>query len=172
MKTLVTYISSSGNTKALAQALYDGIEGSKDILPMDEVKDVGRYDVIFVGFPIIAKGAPRKARRFLSGPAKGKKVGLFITHGMPGSMKMLGPMLEKCKAAARDAEVIGTMDCQGKLAGWMASLFRLYPNAEVREWVRAGGESIGVGHPGKEDLEKAREFASRLTGPRDQAIVS
>lgn len=162
MNTLVTYLSKSGNTERMAMAIHDEIKGDKEMRPMDEVESLDPYDVVFVGFPIIGKGAPRKARRFLAERAQGKKVALFITHGMPGDMKMLAPMLDNCVGAAKGSELIGVMDCQGRMAGWLAKLFRLYPNVEVRNWVRAGGERIGVGHPSEEDLDRGRAFAREV----------
>jgi flavodoxin len=171
MNVLVTYLSGSGNTERVARAIYDGIGGNKELLPMGEVESLEGYDLVFVGFPIIGRGAPRKARKFLHQHANGKKVALFITHGMPGSMEMLRPMLDSCVASAGGAELQGMLDCQGRLAGWMSKVMRVYPNAEVRKWVRAGGESIGIGHPSKEDLDKAREFAAGLVNRQGQPIV-
>ena len=171
MKVLVTYLSNSGNTEKLAKAIFDGVEGEKMLRPMKEVDDTSGYDMLFVGFPVIAKGAPRRAKKFLSRHAQGKKVALFVTHGMPATMDMLVPMLDNCWTAAQGSQLVGRMDCQGKLAGWMASAFRLYPNAEVRRWVRAGGESIGEGHPGSEDLARAKDFGHSLTADNAQTIV-
>ena len=48
MKILVTYYSESGNTKKLAEAIYDAIEEpGKEILPVQEVQSVDSYDLIF-----------------------------------------------------------------------------------------------------------------------------
>ncbi len=38
MKTLVTYMSQTGNTKKIAEAIYGELEGEKDIKPIAEVK--------------------------------------------------------------------------------------------------------------------------------------
>ena len=82
MKALITYYSQTGNTKKLAQAVYDGIErAGKDILPIDETGTLEDYDVIFCGFPVQAHSVPEKAESFLKKIPKGKKIALFATHG-------------------------------------------------------------------------------------------
>jgi hypothetical protein len=171
MHALVTYLSSSGNTKQVAMAIHDGIEGDKEIKPLNEIKTLEPYDVVFLGFPIIAQGAPRKVRQFLTEQARGKKVALFITHGMPGDMELLAPMLGRCRAAAQGSVLVGVMDSQGKMVNWMTKLLRLYPNTEVRRWVRSGGERIGIGHPSAGDLDGARTFAREIITTHGQPHV-
>lgn len=162
MHTLITYLSRSGNTRRVAEAIREGLEGSGDMRPMDEVESLDGYDLVFVGFPIVGAGAPGKVRRFLTEKASGKKVVLFVTHGMSPDVRMLKGQLENCREAARGAEVLGIYDCQGKLNGFVALMLRLHPRGEVRAWVKAGGESIGVGHPSASDLQRARAFAAAV----------
>ena len=50
MKTLVLWSSRTGNTKAVAQAIYDALPGDKDMIEEGREKDTARYDLIFVGF--------------------------------------------------------------------------------------------------------------------------
>lgn len=158
MRVLVTYLSRSGNTQRVAENIYRSIEGDKELRPLAEVGDLDGYDLVFFGFPIIGAGAPGKARKFLA-RAEGRKVALFVTHGMPGDMAKLGPMLEKCRKAAGGASLVGMYDCQGRLSRSMAALLRLYPDREVRQWVKEGGERVGVGHPDQGELSAAAEFA-------------
>lgn len=162
MKVLVTYLSSSGNTKRVAEAIYNEIEGEKELREMSEVRSLDGYDLAFVGFPIVGSGAPSKAKRFLSRTARGKRTALFVTHGMPADMEKLRPMLEKCRQAAGGSEVVGMYDCQGKMAGFMTKVLRLYPDREVRQWVRSGGDRVGVGHPNAWELSGASDFAREV----------
>ena len=50
MKILVTYSSKTGNTKKLAEGIYEGLgEMEKEILPMSEVKSLDAYDTVLAG---------------------------------------------------------------------------------------------------------------------------
>lgn len=160
---LVTYLSRSGNTRSIAEAIYSGLDGHKELKLMREVEDLEAYDMVFVGFPIIGAGAPRAARSFLAKMPPGKKVALFLTHGMPGDMEKLRPMVEKCKIAAQGKDLVGVYNCQGKLAPFMAVVLRLYPDRDVRRWVAAGGDGIGIGHPNHEEVAKAVDFGRTLS---------
>ena len=52
MKTLVAYFSQTGNTKKVAESMFDVIQGEKEIKELSEVENVDGYDLLFVGFPI------------------------------------------------------------------------------------------------------------------------
>lgn len=162
MTILITYQSRSGNTRRVAEAIGEGLGGGAELRPMDKVESLDGYDLVFVGFPIMGAGAPGKVRRFLSEKAAGKKVVLFVTHGMSADVSLLQGQLENCREAAKGVEVVGIYDCQGKLNGLVALALRLHPKKEVRAWVKAGGERIGVGHPSASDLQGARAFAAAL----------
>ena len=58
MKALVTYYSQTGNTEKLARAIYKAIHVEKKLLPIEELKSVEGYDIIFVGFPVQAHSVP------------------------------------------------------------------------------------------------------------------
>ncbi|HEY3420255.1 MAG TPA: flavodoxin family protein [Methanomassiliicoccales archaeon] len=157
MKTLVTYISSTGNTKRVADAIYRGIDGDKELLPMSEVGSLSDYDLIFVGHPVQKAGSPRKVKRFLK-RAEGKSVVLFITHAMPRDLEWFKPMYEDCVRSAAGTKLMGIYECQGELAHGLPFLLRLHPYGYVRKWARMGDEEHGVGHPDEVDLSKAAAF--------------
>jgi len=82
MKTLITYNSETGNTKKIAEAIYQDIKGPKEILKIDEVLDVDSYDLIVVGFPIHQFGPSKKAIKFFDEKMNNKSVVLLITHAV------------------------------------------------------------------------------------------
>ena len=86
VRTLVTYLSSSGNTRRVAEAIHAALPGSS-MMAMADVGPLDGHDLIFAGFPVIAEGSPRRAKRFLR-RAQGRRVALFLTHGMPASMSV------------------------------------------------------------------------------------
>ena len=65
MKTLVAYVTQSGNTRKVAEAIYGEIPGEKELKELSEVESLEGYDLAFVGFPIIAFGPEKSAREFL-----------------------------------------------------------------------------------------------------------
>jgi len=81
MKILVTYLSQTGNTKKIAEAIFESLEGDKSIKPMDEVQEIENYSLIFIGFPVHSHSVPYKIEIFLRKIPRGKKIALFSTHG-------------------------------------------------------------------------------------------
>lgn len=57
MRTLVAYLSSSGNTSRVAEAIHAALPGSS-MMAIADVGPLDGYDLIFAGFPVIAEGAP------------------------------------------------------------------------------------------------------------------
>src|SRR4030042_5468710 len=75
MKVLVAYMSSTGNTKKIAEAIYGEIAAEKEIKLIGEVEDIGAYDLTFLGFPTHGYGPDKKTKAFLETLCKaGKKV--------------------------------------------------------------------------------------------------
>lgn len=89
MKVLVVYLSRSGNTQKVAEAIFEKIESEKEIKKLDEIDNLEGYDIAFVGFPIEGFGPPKKAKTFLENNCVCKKVALFITHSAPEESKYL-----------------------------------------------------------------------------------
>ena len=82
MKTLVTYFSKTGNTRKVAEAIYQALdEGDKEIKPMQEVNSVSDYSLIFCGFPVHSHSVPVPAQNFLKKIPPESKAALFSTHG-------------------------------------------------------------------------------------------
>ena len=79
MKILVTYSSKTGNTKKLAEGIFEGLgEMDKSIAPMSEAVDIDGYDIILAGYWVDKGGANQEAAEYLE-KISGKKVGLFAT---------------------------------------------------------------------------------------------
>jgi flavodoxin len=50
-RVLVAYMTSTGNTKKIAEAIYSEIATEKEIKPVREVQNLEGYDLAFLGFP-------------------------------------------------------------------------------------------------------------------------
>ena len=166
MKVLVAYMSSTGNTKKVAEAVYGEITGEKDLKPITEVGDLGAYDLSFLGFPTHGYGPDKKTKETLGRLCKdGKKVALFVTHAAPEDEPEVAEYIAKFKQAASGAEVVGTFDCQGQLASGVKFIMKISPSKKLRSDAKRDNSK---GQPDSARLEKARAFAretmSRASG--------
>ncbi len=133
MKVLVTYMSKSGNTKKVAEAIFEEISDEKEIKTIDEVDSIEDYDLAFLGFPIHGFGPDKKAKKFLEEHCTDKKrVALFITHASPEDHEELPAFLTKFEQAAAGANLLGMFDCQGELAKGVKFVMSIHPEKKLR----------------------------------------
>lgn len=155
MKALVAYMSKTGNTRKIAEAIYDKLACEKELKTVDSVNDTSAYDIAFYGFPIHQFGPDKKTREFLEkNCTDGKKVALFITHAAQEDAPELPEWLEKFKAAASSADVVGFFNCQGQLAKGVKFIMYIAPS--LREMAKRDDSK---GQPDAARMAKARAFA-------------
>jgi len=159
MKVLVAYMSKTGNTRKVAEAIFGEIQEEKDIKRIDEVDSLEGYDLAFLGFPIHALGPDKRTKAFLERHARGHSVALFITHASPEGHEELASWLAKFRDAAAGATLLGMFDCQGQLAAGVKFVMRIHPNAKFRAWAK---EDNSRGQPDATRLERARAFAREI----------
>ena len=162
MKILVAYFSQTGKTKMVADAIYQSIEGDKELKELSEVESLEGYDLSFIGFPIIAFGPSKDGKEFLEQKAAGKKVALFITHAAPEGQEGIGEWLDKCKEAAASAELVGFFDCMGELSEAIADFLMKNDDPMMRSFGERRPETIG--QPDETRLQRARDFAKETMG--------
>lgn len=164
MKVLVAYLSLTGNTRKVAEAIYQGIQSDRELKPMDEVSGLDGYDLAFIGFPIHGIGQPaQEAGDFLKTHGKGKKVALFVTHSASEDSPYLPPWLENCRKAAQSTQLLGMFNCQGQIALEQVDLMLQDPDPRTLEILRLVVHS-SLGKPDAASLAKAREFAVEMVG--------
>ncbi len=162
MRTLVAYISQTGNTKKVAQAIYDEVPGEKDLIPICDVPDSSVYDLIFMGFPVHQFGPDKKAiMRMKQHCVPGRKVALFITHAAPENEPEVQEWLSKFREAASGAEIVGFFDCQGQMSKPVKMVLRLSRDKRLREWSKTDNSQ---GQPDEGRIRKAKEFAREVLG--------
>ena len=160
MKVLVSYMSKTGNTKKVAEAIFEEISDEKEIIPIDEVDSIEGFDIAFLGFPIHQMGPDKKATQLLERHCiDGRNVVLFITHAAPEDSPDLPPMLDKFRHAARGANIVDMFDCQGELAQGIKLMMSIMPNAQLRKWAK---EDNSKGQPDKARIELARAFSRNV----------
>ncbi len=157
MKTLVTYFSETGNTRKVAEAIFEEIKGKKEIKEISEVESIEGYDLTFVGFPIQAFAPPKPVKLFLQNKCGGKQLALFMTHAQREDFDELGGWLETCRKAAEGASLVGLFNCQGEILN--SILNAMAKNADPYMQKLAKGASTSKGQPDAARLERARSFA-------------
>lgn len=160
MKVMIAYMSLTGNTRKIAEAIFQEIQEEKEIKEFNEVDDLEGYDFAFVGFPMHGYGAPLEAQNFLEKHCRGKKIALFVTHGAPEHSPDLQPWLEKCREAAVGADVIDMFNCQGELAQYVIDELLKHDDPKVRSWGEHGPSTRG--QPDAARVERVRIFAREI----------
>lgn len=160
MKVLVTYLSKTGNTKKVAEAMFGEIDAEKEIKKIEEVDSLEGYDIVFLGFPIHQMGPDKKEQQLLEKHCiRGRNIVLFITHAAPEGAPDLRPMLDKFKQAAHQANIIGMFDCQGELSKATKRIMSILPDAKLRRWAK---EDNSHGQPDETRLDQARVFSRSI----------
>ena len=157
MKVLVAYFSQTGQTKKVADAIYETITADEELLELDKVESLDGYDLSFIGFPIIAFGPAPQGKDFLQERAAGNKVALFVTHAAPQGEDGLSDWLDKCRDAAAGGDLLGLFDCRGELSEQIAEVLVKSDNPMMQEFGKRRPETVG--YPDEECLEEARQFA-------------
>jgi flavodoxin len=157
-RILVTYYSQTGNTKKVAQAIFEAVEGDKNIKPMQELAkgEVDTYSLVFAGFPVQSHSVPYAVEEFLKTIPEGRKVAFFSTHGSLTGSRLSREALENATALTAKAHVLGTYACRGKVSP--QALDVLMKSPEHKAWSEMA-VSAGT-HPDASDLAEARSFAS------------
>jgi flavodoxin len=176
MKALVTYLSLTGNTKKIAETIFNELGCDKDICPMDEAVSLDGYDVIFAGFPVwFNKPAPRAAE-FLYKNSANKNIALFVTHASPyeseceHEQRMYESMLQKCRECVAAGDLIGFFHCRGNFAENAEDIAQLIQPGITQGINRIfkNGNNMTI-HPDESELEVAgiftRDVINRISSP-------
>lgn len=168
MKTLVTYMSQTGNTKKIAEAIYEEIDGEKDIEKIEEISNLSRYDLVFVGFPIIQANIPENVSKFVLENAAGKNIAFFMTHGSPEGFEAIQSWTESCKDIAAKGNLLGTFDCQGEIAQQVIDVLLQSDDPQMKAFGEMGPSTKGL--PDAPRVHKAKEFAKEIMAKVPVAI--
>lgn len=152
---LVAYVSLTGNTKIIAEAIHSSLGGSATLAPLKEVENPGSFDLIFVGFPVHSHSVPGSAERFLKSIPPGKKIALFSTHGSLTGSRLSREALEYASVLASHCKILGSFSCRGKISIHAMENFNRSPEHQV--WAEM---AVTAGsHPDDSDIADAKTFA-------------
>ena len=158
MKALVAYYSDTGNTKKVADAIYEAIDCDKEIKPVQDVQSMSGYDIIFCGFPVHAHSVPGKGAEFIKKLPERQKVAFFSTHGSLRGGQLPKQAFEHAISLAVKANILGHFGCRGQVN--QRVIDSLLKSPEHKAW----GEEAqsAVGHPDEHDLTDAKTFAAEM----------
>jgi len=150
------YLSKTGNTKKVAEAIYETLKDEKRIKPIADITEdeIKNADLIFIGFPVYSHTVPYKAEVFIKKIPPRKKIALFSTHGSISGTRLSREALEYAVTLAGNLNVLGTFSCRGEVS--MEALETLLNSPEHNAWAEMA--PTAKNHPDKSDLEDARAF--------------
>jgi len=166
MRILVTYWSRTGNTKKVAEAIFDALPMEKSIMPIGEITTLEGIGLTFLGFPVMRFGPPPAAIKFLKTHAAGKKIALFVTHAMISDSEemqhhiVLDNEIEKCRSACSKSELVGLFHCMGELSEKTADELMASNIPMLIEFAML--RPFTIGHPDPDELEQSQAFARKI----------
>ena len=164
MKVLVTDVSRTGNTKKVAQAIFDQVKGTREMKELEQINTLEGYDLAFVGFPIEAYGPAKPAADFLQKHADGRNIALFVTHASPEDSPEMPSYLKGCRAAAAQANLVSVFDCQGELSEQIADFMTKSGDEKLAAWAKERPSTIG--QPDATRLQRAGRWAIEVLANR------
>lgn len=155
MKILITYSSKTGNTKKLAEGLYNNLgHENMDIMPISEVNNLDNYDTVLAGY-WVDKGGPNEEAKVFMENLQGKKVGLFATLGAyPDSEHAWKSLVNGESLVSEKNTVIGKYICQGKIDKRLIESFKNLPEGHVHRVTeeKLKRYKIAENHPNEIDI--------------------
>lgn len=159
MNILVAYYSITGNTRRIAEAVFAGVRHTqKTLLPIDQVDDPAKYDLIFCGFPVHHHSIPATMTKFFQRIPLGKKIALFATHGALRGGEKVVTAFYTALSLTHGRTTLGTFGCRGQVS--FEQLDQWLENPHERTWALEA-QSAG-GHPDASDLNDASAFAETM----------
>lgn len=157
MKTLVVYSSQSGNTRKLADAVFEAIAGEKEIYPVEQAPDPSGFDPVAVGFWLKAGKPDPQTLEFLT-KIEGQRLFLFATHGAAAGSSHAEGAMAHARSLVPDATVLGTFSCQGEVDPTVLERVSQKPQPPV--WLKDAPQAAG--HPDQGDLRELKNAIGKI----------
>ena len=157
-RTLVTYLSLTGNTKKVAEVIFRSLDGDKILQPLAEAGPLSDDNLILIGFPIHSHSVPFQIESFLKSIPPRKNVALFCTHGSLSGHRLSREAIEYAAILVGHCRLVGTFHCRGKMS--FQALDILGRSTEHQEWAEMAPSAAT--HPDEHDLAEAGLFARHM----------
>lgn len=158
VRTLIVYSSLTGNTRKVAEAIYEGFGSEAALFPVETAPSPAEYDLVAVGFWVDRGTADKKAQDYLK-TIKGKQVALFATLGAyPDSEHAASSLKNAAALLEADNQLVGTFICQGKVDPRLIEKFKDLPPGHPHSLSpeRLERHKEAAKHPDAKDLQAAR----------------
>ena len=164
MKTLIVYSSLTSNTKTLAEAIDKKLNGEKTFCSIDEAPESKEYDLIFLGFWLMAGKPDPRSTDYLKRIGN-KKLFLFATHGAAAGSEHARSAMALAESTANSAQILGTFSCQGEVSPALLEKARAKNPQPV--WI--GDAPDAAGHPNNADIQRLNDVLT-ATLPGDTVV--
>jgi flavodoxin I len=158
MKSLVVYSSQSENTKKLADVIYENLDGEKDIFSVEDAPLAKEYDLIAVGFWLMAGKPDPKSAQFLEKLGKDDNLFLFATHGAAKGSDHVQNAVNQAIELTDNAKIVGLFTCQGEVNPKVLEKVKQKPQPPV--WIADADDAVG--HPNEEDFVALKKRVVKL----------
>jgi flavodoxin len=147
MRTLIVYSSQTGNTKKMAAAVNDVIDGETTLCSVGETPDPAGFDLVVLGFWLMAGKPDPKSSDYLAG-VRDANLFLFATHGAAADSAHAANAMEYAKSLAPFARIVGTFNCPGEVNPTF--LEKALKKDPPPPWI--GDAPAAAGHPDDTDI--------------------
>lgn len=114
MRSLVVYSSLTGNTKRVAEAVFEALPGEREISPVQQAPSPEDFDFVAVGF-WVNRGKPDADSEGYMRNIESKRIGLFGTLGAYPDSDHAKRSMDAAREMVKGNQVICTFMCQGKI---------------------------------------------------------
>ena len=157
---LVVYSSVTGNTKKVAKAICEALDGT--LLRVEDAREPDEFDAVAVGYWLWRGGPDPKTAEYLS-RLSDVKVALFETHAADNRSEHSVTAFARAAAClGKDCRVLNVFECQGQVPEAVREKrAKLEAEKPVDPHAKSQGWKNSIGHPDKADLMAAKAFALR-----------
>ena len=161
-RTLVDYSSLTGNTKAVAEKIFDIIEGDKEIVSINDIKnvDTDNFQKIIIGFWVDKGTADKRTRDFIK-TLSNKKITFLGTLGADPESQHGNDVRERVsKLCSEKNTLLGGFLCRGKIDPKLVEKMGKFPLKLVHPLTpeRLARIEAAKSHPNEKDFEEAQEY--------------
>lgn len=159
MSYSIVYSSRTGNTALLAQTIRDSLPAGDCLYFGAPDARALEADTIYVGFWTDKGTCDETISSFLQS-ITGQKVFLFGTAGFGGASAYFAQILQRVQQNLKDANVVGSYMCQGKMPEAVRSRYLAMEESPRRTAMLENFEQA-LSHPDAQDLARLKEAVAR-----------
>ncbi len=168
MRSLVVYSSRTGNTRKVAEAVFEALPAPKEIHPAAEAPPPENFDFIAIGFWVNRGTADEEAQAYMA-RVRGKPVGVFGTLAAYPDSEHARECLADVEKLLEGNDFMGGFLCQGRVDPDAADrVAHLAPETHPMTAERRNRLEEAKRHPDGKDLQNAKlAFAAMMNRLRE-----